>query len=209
MSVRGVMKRRGVEQVLHFTTNRGVLGVLATGALKSRQRLSKDKQLEFILKMNAAVRKDAAWLDYVNLSISRINGTFFDISSEKWHKGQDLWWAVLDFAPEILCHDGVYFTTTNNIYTGVKRGMGEAGIEAMFQQKITQWTGNDVIRAQGMPDSETTCQQAEVLYPKELGVQYLRCIYVRTTEEEDELSGQLALTGKNEIQIAVKPEIFR
>jgi len=209
MSVEDVVRRRGIEEVLHFTTNRGVLGVLATGTLKSRQRLSKDKQLEFILKLNASTRKDAAWLDYVNLSIVRINSTFFDISSGKWHKGQDIWWAVLAFDPEILAHKGVYFTTTNNMYTGVNRARGEKGIEAMYASKVIRWVGNEVVREKGLAESETTCQQAEVLYPGEVPVKYLKRIYVRTAEEEIEAGGLLGVTGAKGIEVSVNPEKFK
>ena len=203
------MANRGIAEVLHFTTSRGVLGVLHTGALKARQRLATDKQLQYILKVNAASReKDSDWLDYVNLSIGRINSWFFDISSGKWHVADDLFWAVLAFDVEILSHDDVYFTTTNNIYTGVKRARGAKGIEGMFAPKIVRWTGNVVVRDAGQRDNEPTCLQAEVLYPKQVLLKYLRTIYVRKDDEEDELSAQLAITRNQRINIVTEPEIF-
>jgi len=185
-----------------------VLGTLHTGALKSRQRLSKEEQLEFILKLNSSVRKDGAWLDYVNLSITRINGGFFEICSEQWHKTEDIWWAVLSFDPEILCHDHVHFTTTNNIYPSVRRGEGEAGIEAMFAPKVAGRYGSILERPKGSPDNVPTCPQAEVLYPKEVPVKYLRRIYVRKTSEEFELGGQLAVTRHEDIETIVNPKVF-
>ena len=75
---------RGVAQVVHFTTVSGLTGVLAAKAVKSRARLPTDKYLEHVYQPNSAIRKDRAWLDYVNLSISRINDWMFD-SSTSWH----------------------------------------------------------------------------------------------------------------------------
>ncbi len=83
MSIDDEIKKRGITEVLHFTTNRGLLGVLYSSALKSKARLTQDEQLEFILRPNAQVRKDPAWLDFVNLSISAINSTYFQISSDR------------------------------------------------------------------------------------------------------------------------------
>ena len=66
-------KMRGVRNVVHFTTLKGALGVLAAGAVKSRCRLPADKYLEHVYRPNSDIRKDRLWLDYVNLSIERIN----------------------------------------------------------------------------------------------------------------------------------------
>lgn len=194
---------------MHFTTNHGLLGVLYSSALKSKARLAKDKQLEFILKPNAPVRKDPDWLDFVNLSLSSINDIYFEISANKWHRGEDIWWCVLAFDPEIISHSGVYFTTTNNIYTGVIRTMSESGLERMFAPVVTRWVGNDVKRPVGLPASHPTCEQAEVLYPGEVSTKYLRRVYVRTHEEGDEVSAQIAATGHQEIEIVVSPKTFR
>lgn len=60
-------KERGINEVVHFTTTNGVVGVLASGAVKSRDRLKEDEYLENVYKPNAPFRKDVKWLDYVNL----------------------------------------------------------------------------------------------------------------------------------------------
>ena len=108
-------KQRGVTQVVHFTTVRGAVGVLGSGFVKSRKRLPKDEHLEFVYRRNAKFRKDTAWLDYVNLSIERINDWMFG-ASVRWHATEGNPWVVLSFDPQILAHPGVVFTTTNNIY---------------------------------------------------------------------------------------------
>ena len=77
-------RKRGITDVVHFTTLRGAVGVLASGVLKSRARLPSDQYLEHVYRPNAAFRKDHAWLDYVNLSIQRINDWMFDTST-RWH----------------------------------------------------------------------------------------------------------------------------
>jgi hypothetical protein len=159
--------------------------------------------------MNAPFRKDVTWLDYVNLSITRINGTFFDICSEKWHKTEDIWWAVLAFEPDILAHEGIYFTTTNNIYPSVQRGTGALGLEAMFAKKVIARYGAEILRTAATPDNWPTCPQSEVLYPMQVAIQHLRTIYVRTEAEAHEASAQLEVTHRRGINVVVNPKIFQ
>ena len=111
MTIQQLIAERGIESILHFTTNRGSLGLFASRALKSRQRLNADQQLKHIFQPNARYRdKDRAWLDYANLSVSQINTAFFRTCSGSWHKEKDFFWCILDFTPEILLHDDVWFT---------------------------------------------------------------------------------------------------
>lgn len=128
MTIQQLSAERGIESILHFTTNRGSLGLFASRALKSRQRLNADQQLKHIFQPNARYRdKDRAWLDYANLSVSQINTAFFRTCSGSWHREKDFFWCILDFTPEILLHDDVWFTTTNNIYTNVERARALKG----------------------------------------------------------------------------------
>lgn len=98
MTIADSVQQRGIAEVLHFTTNRGIIGTLATGALLSRHLLPQEKYLHHVLHVNAASRpeslrdfdKSQNWLDYVNLSISEINRRYFEFSS-RWHKDSDIW----------------------------------------------------------------------------------------------------------------------
>jgi len=209
MTIEEIVMRRGISEVLHFTTNQGLLGVLHSGYLKSKKRLQTDQRLEFIFSANAPFRKDLEWLDYANLSLSRINSRFFDISKNRWHRDRDIWWCVLSFEPIILSHDGVYFTTTNNMYTGVRRSRGPEGLEAMFAEKIVRLRGNTVIRERKTPAAFPTCMQAEVLYPGELSSGFLRKVYVACDEDADEVYGQFAALGHEQIVISVSAEVFQ
>ena len=188
MTVADVVRERGIERVLHFTTNSALVGILAEGLL-SRQRLPESKYLEHVYRPNASVRKDLAWLDYVNLSVSRLNWEFFD-HSRRWHADRDVWWCAVVLDPAILSLDGVTFTTTNNIYSGCQRGTGAAGLEAMFAPRVCRWSGNCVERSDGMPRNWTTCHQAEVLVPEAVSVEYLRRICVATDAHADIAASQ-------------------
>lgn len=75
---------RGISDVVHFTTVSGAVGVLASRAVMSRKRLPEEEYLEHVYRPNSAIRKDQAWLDYVNLSITRINDWMFG-TSVRWH----------------------------------------------------------------------------------------------------------------------------
>lgn len=183
-TVADIVAARGITEVLHFTTNHGLTGILAQKAVLSRQRLPESKYLEHVYKPNADVRKDQSWLDYVNLSISRINAEYFGHSS-RWHKHQQVWWCALSFDPEILSHDGVIFATTNNMYTGCHRAEGPTGLEALFGERTVRWGTNVVKRDPQILDSWTTCHQAEVLYPQSLSISYLMQVYVATGPHAD------------------------
>jgi hypothetical protein len=209
MTINDIVSRRKITEVLHFTTNEGLLGILYSRALKSRQRLPQEKQLEYIYKPNAEFRKDLPWIDYINLSISRINHQFFNVSANRWHRERDIWWCALAFNSVILSHPGVYFATTNNMYTGVRRATGINGLQALFDDHIIQWNGKMVVRDPGLPEKYPTCSQAEVLYPGELSTDFLQRVYVATGEDHDEICGQCAGVCHPEIEVYVSPEIFK
>lgn len=201
MNVSDIVRSRGIEEVLHFTTNSGVVGSLAVGAVLSRTRLPQEKHLEHIWEPNSTRReRDPALIDYVNLSISRVNAEFLG-HSRRWHRDEDRWWAVLAFDPEVLDDPGVLFVTTNNIYTGAARMGGGDGLEALFAPKIARWAGNTVARAAGVDPAWPTCPQAEALYPKSLSLDRLSAIYVDEEEHVATVSAQLEVLGYSGIDV--------
>lgn len=210
MNISEIVESRKIESIVHFTTNRGSLGVLATKKLMARARLSQDELLKHIFQVNAADRsRDTAWHDYVNLSISKINANFFEVSAGAWHKETDFWWCILAFDPVILSHEGVKFATTNNMYSGVLRAAGESGLEALFEPRIRRWHSSTVIRSATSDQCSPTCPQAEVLYPGEISTDFLQAIYVQTDASADELAGQFAVVAHGPVKIEVRPELFQ
>ena len=201
-------QKRGITDVVHFTTTKGAIGILASGAVKSRERLPKDKYLEHVYAPNAAFRKDVKWLDYVNLSIQRINDWMFE-SSERWHQSEDVSWVVLSFSPEVLSHPGVVFTTTNNIYLRCKRSEGLEGFSQMFSDLVIGRYSSRHVRA-NKPDSWTTDRQAEVLYPGELSIEHLQRIDVQTEDVWDRIHGMMGGLNLNmDVLVRHAPEVFR
>lgn len=207
-----IVARRGITEVLHFSTNQGLTGILAEGAVLSRARLPEYKYVEHVYKPNAKVRHDGPWLDFVNLSISRLNTSYFDASS-RWHQDEDVWWCALSFNPSILEHDGVLFATTNNMYTGCKRAAGDVGLEALFADRIECWTSKRTKRAAEAPLAWTTDLQAEVLYPGRLDCGFLERVYVATGQHHDiaATNCDILLSSQNEgrkVPVVVAPELF-
>ena len=84
-TVADVVADRQITEVVHFTTNRGVLGMFAKRAILPRRILPTEKYLEHVYKPNAEVRKDPDWTGHVSLSISRVNTQFFGVS-RYWHQ---------------------------------------------------------------------------------------------------------------------------
>lgn len=201
-----VVQRRAIREVLHFTTSLGLLGVLGSGLVLSRARLPENRYLEHVFKPNST-RKDVAWLDFVNLSISDINEWMFD-RSENWHVSEDLWWACLSFTPAILAEPGVVFTTTNNIYPSVRRSYGAGGLEALFAPRVIGRYQSVHERAQ-KTDAQPTDRQAEVLFPRQISAEALRAVYVREPEHLDDIEGIFACFPTAEVPLEVRPDVFQ
>lgn len=209
------LSRRKITEVLHFTTNRGVVGVLGSRYLQSRFRLPANDYLQYVLHVNAKDRPEAAeffdksnnWLDFVNLSISEINRRYF-LVSQKWHKESDVWWAIFSFDPSIVDHEGVVFTTTNNAYDQMcRRASGLEGFNSLFASEIPRkhgWTVSRRSRASNLP----TCEQAEVLYPGQISTQYLKRIYVTCGEHHDLAVGWLREFGYSGVTVSIDSNKF-
>ncbi|MFV8141865.1 DarT ssDNA thymidine ADP-ribosyltransferase family protein [Mycolicibacterium senegalense] len=207
-----VIAERGITEILHFTTAPpGFVGICATGMVHSRYRLEVAKYLEHIYTPNCPNRdKDADWTDYISLSISRVNNSMLGYS-KGWHPGGGIWWVVLSFDPVILTHTGVHFVTTNNSYAAtLRRAPGAAGLADMFSQAVPWGHHGSVHRRRaGTPAHWTTDIQAEVLYPGELSLQYLRAVYVAQDDHIDQVRAWLDVFPRTPVvPVTCKPEIF-
>lgn len=198
-------KQQGVEDIVHFTTVSGAVGVLAAGALKSRKRLPEDTYLEHVYRPNVDIRKDMGWLDYINLSIARINDWMFE-TSVRWDIRNNNPWVVLAFEPAILGHPGVVFTTTNNIYPACQRAEGIDGFNSLYANSVRGRYDSLHDRADKRPEWPTD-RQAEVLYPGELSCEHLRRIDVQREETSETIQGALAGLGLN-VRVCHAPEVF-
>jgi hypothetical protein len=207
--VRDIVATRHIREVVHFTTNRGVLGVLVTKSLKSRALLNESAYLEYLFTPNAIFRqRDAAWLPYVSLSIARINSAFFNISSNKWHVDEPMWWCVLSFDPVILSHPGVYFVSTNNAYRCARRGRGPEGLEALFEPEVQEYdSGTMARRPTNLPSDFTTSVQAEVLYPGEISTDLLRVVYVTRSEDKASVESWCEMFGHDGVRVLLRDDL--
>ena len=209
-------RERGISEILHFTTSTGLIGILASGELLSRDQLKEADYVHNVTLLNSPNRsRDAAWTDYANLSVTVVNSHMLGYSVG-WHENDDIWWAVLAFDVEILGHDGVQFTTTNNVYPVCKRGEGLDAFEAMFDS-LVPWgiRGSTVRRPTDKAANLTTHFQAEVLYPQRLPLEHLRTVYVKEPQHIDEVRAILAGISSgsgvelSNVVVACKPEIFQ
>ncbi|NWA35451.1 MULTISPECIES: DarT ssDNA thymidine ADP-ribosyltransferase family protein [unclassified Pseudomonas] len=215
MTIAAEVERRSITEVLHFTTNRGIVGTLATGALLSRHRLPQAAYLQHILHVNAADRPEAQeffdksqnWLDFVNLSISEINRRYF-LVSQKWHIDADIWWGILAFDPIVITHDEVVFTTTNNSYDLCIRKPGLLGFIDLFEPCILRKSPNWKVYRLQRPLPLPTCEQAEVLYLGQISTEYLRRIYVQDENCHDIAKGWLREFGLRGVDVLISPQKF-
>lgn len=214
MSLADIIQQKNIKEVLHFTTNHGLVGSFLTKNVISRKRLPKDEYLEHILQVNSAFRpennecfdKSEDWLDYVNLSISEINAHYFKFSTN-WHQGKDTWWAILSFNPDIMTHDGVYFATTNNAYEFCQRQKMVEGFNNLFKAIIKR-KGTWYVSRYSRPTHLPTCQQAEVLYPGQISIDHLKKIYVKEGDQHDLVKSWLKQFGITDVDVIIDPEKF-
>lgn len=204
-------RSRGVTEILHFTTSRGLVGILNSNGVVCRDRLDSDQTLEAIRLPNAASRsKDAAWTGYVNLSVSRVNVSMLGYS-KNWHRIDGVWWAIVAFDVSIVDDPGVTFTTTNNTYPVVQRAVGVAGFEAMFADRVPWgYYGSVAIRTASTPASYTTCPQAEVLYPDVVTLDRATNVYVPEPDYLDDVAGMMsAFPNAQGLQVTCAPAVFQ
>lgn len=206
-AVTEVLEHRGLQHVLHFTTNHGLLGIVASGAIKPRAALEEDEYLEKLFVPNAQIRRDPAWAGHVSLSISRVNADFFS-TSRRWHAAEDLWWCVISLDPSLLTHSGVVFCTVNNIWPAVFRGSGSEGLEALFSDVVIGRYDEVVERSAGMSPAWPTSVQAEVLYPGEIPTSYIRCVYVVDRLHRAAGEAQVAALDRPALEFLVDQNVF-
>ena len=113
----------------------------------------------------------------------------------------------------MIGHDGVWFATTNNGYADCRRAQGEEGFGELFTQEVLRkavgsggkpWYAFRDSRPANLP----TCEQAEVLYPEKLSLDYLRTIYVEEDQYYDTVVGWLREFGYTDVEVIVGQQKF-
>ena len=206
MSVAERARERGITEILHYTSQKGIQGSVMKGAVLSRQQMENDEDVAYIFE-GVWPRRDHVWVDYISLSISRINASLYDKSRARY---PDWWWAVMSFSPEILDHDGVWFTTTNNVYEDVlERGQGVDGLEALFKDRVPWgYYGAVSVRRDSHPDNWPTDRQAEVLYPSTLSLDHLLCVYVPGSQHRALVHAWCEAFNRPEYEVVVDTAVF-
>lgn len=193
-------RARGITEILHYTSERGVMGSVMKQSVLSREQVENDEDVAFIFE-GVWERKDPDWVDHISLSLSRINLDLFQRSRERF---PDLWWAVMSFDVEILDHQDVWFTTTNNIHPPCERGQGLAGFEAVFAPSV-EWGyyGSRKFRSDQYPEEWPTDRAAEVLYPTRLSLEHLNKLYVPGTQHRRMVSAWSEAYGTPELPVEI------
>lgn len=194
-----------MEQILHYTSERGVMGAVMKQALLSREQVENDPDVAFIFE-GIWERKDPEWVDYISLSVSRINLDLFQRSRNNF---PNFWWAVMSLDVAILDHEGVWFTTTNNIYPPCGRGQGVDGFEAMFAEPI-EWGyyGSRRWRSPVYRDSWPTDRAAEVLFPTRIPLEHVQRLYVPGQQHRRLVSAWAEAYGVPDLPVEINLEPF-
>ena len=198
-------KKREITSIVHFTRRTGLVGILASSAVKNRRDLPEDSRVKHVYEANAVDRRlDQLWHDYINLSVTNINLHMFSFSRHE-HPEDD--WVILEFSRKILGDPGVVFCTTNNIYPAAHRCRGLRGFEQMFADDVPGRYGRTTTRS-GRSPRHTTDLQAEVLYPFKLSLEHLHTITVPDDDIYEAVDAALTHFPP-EPKIKLDPEAFR
>lgn len=196
---------RGITSMVHFTRTIGLRGILSTGAVKSRRDLPEEDRVRHVYEANAYDRsRDLDWHDYINLSVTKINKHMFNYSKD-WH--QEDRWVILVFDPKVLGDPGVVFCTTNNAYPVVNRCRGIQGFEQMFAPQVPWGNQGSIYTRTNQNSNQPTDPQAEILYPFELSLEYLKTLIVRDELTYEEVFG-ICSHFPYDPCIAIKPGAF-
>lgn len=208
-AVAAEVQARGITEVIHFTTSRGLIGILAQRLLQARSHLSEDKYLEHIYVPNTAIRReDPKYWRYVNMSVSRPNTRLFEYS-KGWRKSDPtIHWVILSFVPRIISQPGVLFSTSNMMYDGVEPLEGHRGFQAMFADPSHDGYGRMRRRAPGTPPQNATNMQAELLYPDRVSTEYLQRIYAANDEDAAHVEGIVGTLDHDDVPVEINRSMF-
>lgn len=200
MKVSDIARERGIEEILHYTSDKGVLGTVIKDALLSRERVESDPDIAYIFRGVWEV-KEPDWADYISLSLSQVN---IDLFKRARAKHPDRWWAVMSFDVNLLDQVGVHFATTNNSYPVCRRNPGVDGFEALFGPRIPWGRHGSVARRPSDCDPALpTHNAAEVLYPSEIPVHHLRTVYVESPQQSHMIKAWCDAYGKPHLPVEV------
>lgn len=202
MSIKQKIKNLGISGVLHFTRGDNLVGILQRGGVLSRTKLTAERapshHLEYVGDSAWPDRsRDKDWWGYVNLSIEAVNETLLKKARTN-HPEQG--WFILSFKPDILEHENIYFTSTNNAYAPhVLRDIGLTGLNLSYSLSYKDLNGNIHQRHNMLPKQYPSSQQAEVLYPDFLSLTHLDAIYVE--DKAGFLHANVALSSQQYIGV--------
>ena len=195
---------RGIEEIVHYTTQRGVFGAIAKGAILSRPRLDEDDWLEHIFS-GIWDNNAKAELDNVHMSVGRINA--YLLGRSKLQR-PEMWWCVLSFGIDILDEPGVQFTTVNNIWPRRLKGSGVAGFEGMFADSVAG-RFEDVHHRTNHSPAEPTHFSAEVLFPGQIALDRVQRVYVEKPEHAWSIRTHCNTFDRPSLDVRVQPDALR
>jgi hypothetical protein len=105
MSIADRARAIGVSEVLHYTSEKGVMGSIIVGAVLSRDEVENTEEVAYIYEGVWDRSRDIEWIGHISMSLTEVNVDLFQRSRRNhphW------WWAIMSFPPEILDDEGVW-----------------------------------------------------------------------------------------------------
>lgn len=207
MSVAAAARERGITEILHYTSEKGVMGSIIVDALLSRRDVETNTEVAYIYEGVWDRSRDLQWIGHTSMSVTQVN---IDLFARSRNNHPQWWWAIMSFPIDILDDPDVVFTTTNNAYTETcKRGAGLDGFNAMFADSVPWGKFNTIARRfDDHPCALPTHGAAEVLYPRPLPLGRMSCLYVPDDTRNSLIQSWCEIYGRDPLNIVVDPELF-
>lgn len=199
VAIAAFIREREISKVVHFTSTSGLIGILLSGKIMSRETMQhfiEDNPNSSVVKYfhaNDPERWDKR-LDCINTSIERINGDLLAAMKSRSEGVVMEPWCIIELDTICLLKNKVVFTVANAASAYVRRNgskEGLAGIEALYDDLVTSGRQDvnhvtvtqETKRESGVHYNWATNSQAEALIPDEIPISYIKRVVFQSYDE--------------------------
>jgi len=199
VAIAAFIREREISKVVHFTSTSGLIGILLSGKIMSRETMrhfiedNPNSPVGRYFHANDSERWDKR-LDCINTSIERINVDLFAAMKSRSAGVAMEPWCIIELDTICLLKNKVVFTVANAASTYVRRNgsqEGLAGLEALYADLVTSGRQDEnrvtvmqeTKRERGAHCNWATNSQAEALIPGEIPVIYIKRVVFQSYDE--------------------------
>ncbi len=184
LEVFDLLKNRGINKLVHFTSKENLNNILKFGLLSIKQLREKN-----ILYRNLDNNRWEGEPDYISLSVTKRNRAYFtkhlNHNLIEIYMDAELLWEILDTNGNLKKR---IYSNMNAAYKYSLKGSSISDFENMFANKVENSKYNDTdrktrIRDTSISSNETTDYQAEILFKEWIPIKYFSEIHFNNKKD--------------------------